>query len=412
MRRYKTVARILLTLSAINFAFAAPVALRGIHEVCVDVVDPSKDGTTTQKTWNLSDERSMNAADSKSASSIPRSLDSDHWSEQGPHNARSPTDSNDVPGPSNPRPFDINAPPPPSPEQTPTDPNDAPGPSHQRPLFDINSSPSPSPEQTLTDPNNSPRPSNQRPSFDINASPPPSPEQMPTDPNNAPRPSNQRPSFDINASPPLSPDQTPTGLNDAPGPSNRPLFDINAPRPLSPGQTPETHPLNLPSTIIDPSSSHPPNPWPGDAPLPAAFPKDSPPTSSWDRTPASSSSMGSYPSSWDRWETAEIDPSSPSISSEPSTVSSINPSTESPPPNAEPEYESYFAKLFKGKIRRRISSSSDATQGKFQGTVDSRVYRVRHCLSSPSPANFQRPESQLSDKVTSLAQQVGILPNF
>src|SRR5258708_6287887 len=322
MRRYKTVAHILLTLSAINFAFAAPVALRGIHEVRVDVVDPSKDGTTTQKTWDLSGERSMNAADSTSASLIPRSSDSDHWSEQGPHNARSPTDSNDAPGPSNPRPL-----------------------------------------------------------------------------------------IDLNASPPLSPDPTP-----------------------------ETHPLDLPSTqsnIIDPaSSSQPPNPGPGGAPLPAAFPEDSPPPSSWDRTPASSSStIGSYPSSWDRWETAEIDPSSPSISSEPSTASSINPSTdrdsypstasssnpsidsqppapashsspstdnqpsaspsssksptESPPPNAEPEHEGHFVEFFKGRIRRRISSSSDATQGKFQGIVDSRVYVIDSSL--PHLPTFNDP---------------------
>src|SRR5258707_2790765 len=104
MRLSKTITRILLTLSAINFAFAAPVTLGRIHEVRVDVTDVSKDGTvTSQKLWDLSGERSMNVADWMSAPLIPRSSDSDHWLE-GPHNARSPGDSDD-PGTSNPQPL-------------------------------------------------------------------------------------------------------------------------------------------------------------------------------------------------------------------------------------------------------------------------------------------------------------------
>jgi hypothetical protein len=42
MHWYETTSRILLILSIVNFALAAPVAVRDIHEVRVDMVGVSK----------------------------------------------------------------------------------------------------------------------------------------------------------------------------------------------------------------------------------------------------------------------------------------------------------------------------------------------------------------------------------
>jgi hypothetical protein len=110
MRRYKILARILLMLSVIDMALAAPVIVQK-HEVRVGMVDTVKDGTATSES-PLRRDRSdkwllANAADRTNAPpSIPRSSDSGHWREQEPrqYNPRPRTDSNDSPEPSNPAP--------------------------------------------------------------------------------------------------------------------------------------------------------------------------------------------------------------------------------------------------------------------------------------------------------------------
>jgi hypothetical protein len=97
MNRHKIIARIiLLILSVINFALAAPL-VREIREVRVDVVDVAEDVTTTsRKYWNPSDKWSTNAADRTNMPSSLGPSDSDYRLEQGlrPHDPRSPMDSN------------------------------------------------------------------------------------------------------------------------------------------------------------------------------------------------------------------------------------------------------------------------------------------------------------------------------
>ena len=64
MGRYMTIARILLFLSIVRFGFAAPVAVREVHEVHVNVVDVAKDGTaTSQKRTEPWDDCLTNAVD-------------------------------------------------------------------------------------------------------------------------------------------------------------------------------------------------------------------------------------------------------------------------------------------------------------------------------------------------------------
>jgi hypothetical protein len=151
MRWYKILARILLMLSVIDFALAAPVVIQE-HEVRVNVVDAAKDGTAPSDKWPT------NAADRTNTPMIPESSNSGHWRQQKPrqHNPRSPMDSNGSPEPSNPAPpIDINAnyvqsssPPPgpgptsPSPtSQAPTDEPDLLNPSSPHGNTDLNPSP-------------------------------------------------------------------------------------------------------------------------------------------------------------------------------------------------------------------------------------------------------------------------------
>jgi hypothetical protein len=97
MRRYKNVARFLLTFPSSTFALAAPVAVRDIHEVRVDVVDVAEDRTAaSQKRQGQSDEWSTNVVGRMNALHGPRSSDSDHWWEQEPglHDPRLSTESN------------------------------------------------------------------------------------------------------------------------------------------------------------------------------------------------------------------------------------------------------------------------------------------------------------------------------
>ncbi len=57
MRRYVIASRILLILFVVNFALAAPVAVRGIHEVRVDMTDVTEGGTgASQKRMDPWDE--------------------------------------------------------------------------------------------------------------------------------------------------------------------------------------------------------------------------------------------------------------------------------------------------------------------------------------------------------------------
>jgi hypothetical protein len=74
MRRYTTFARIFLILSIINFARAAPIVIRGAHEVHLNMVDAAEDGTAaSQKQWDSGprDDWLANAADQTSAPTTP-----------------------------------------------------------------------------------------------------------------------------------------------------------------------------------------------------------------------------------------------------------------------------------------------------------------------------------------------------
>jgi hypothetical protein len=63
MRRYETTSRIFLILSVVNFALAAPVAVRGIYEVGFDMLDVTKGRTgVSQKRMYTWDKGSTNTA--------------------------------------------------------------------------------------------------------------------------------------------------------------------------------------------------------------------------------------------------------------------------------------------------------------------------------------------------------------
>src|SRR6266566_1790361 len=97
MPRYMAFARIFLILSIINFARAAPVVVRRVHEVHLNVVGVAEDGTvTSQKQWNPGprDDWVANAADQTSAPTTPRLPDLDH---SGLHSPMSPTRLNNAP---------------------------------------------------------------------------------------------------------------------------------------------------------------------------------------------------------------------------------------------------------------------------------------------------------------------------
>ena len=96
MQWYNILARILLMLSVIDFALAAPVVVRE-HDSMADngiAVSPLR----PDPSW------SANAVDQINAPPIPRSSDLGDWWEQEPgyHNPRSRTDSIGSPEPSNP----------------------------------------------------------------------------------------------------------------------------------------------------------------------------------------------------------------------------------------------------------------------------------------------------------------------
>lgn len=91
MRWHETTSRILLILCVANFALAAPVAVRDIHEVRLDMTDVAKGGTDasqsqTRKRWDPWTQLSTtNAADRTSTPPSPSdSEDPDHWFAQSP----------------------------------------------------------------------------------------------------------------------------------------------------------------------------------------------------------------------------------------------------------------------------------------------------------------------------------------
>jgi hypothetical protein len=153
MQWYRILAQILPILSVINFALAAPVVVQQ-HEVRASVVDLTNDGTTTSALRrDPSFKWPASVADQTNASPISRSSDSGILRGQEPmqHNLRSPTDSNDLPEPSNPPPpKDLrtdNAPSPSVPPGFPASspmgqaPSDEPNPSSPHGNTDFNTSP-------------------------------------------------------------------------------------------------------------------------------------------------------------------------------------------------------------------------------------------------------------------------------
>ncbi|KAI0277604.1 hypothetical protein BGY98DRAFT_605312 [Russula aff. rugulosa BPL654] len=88
MCRRMAIARLFLFLSIVNFTLAAPVVLRGVHEVHANVVDVAEDGTATSQNWW--DVWLAKAVGQTSVPTTQRLPDLDH---PGLHNTR----SNNVP---------------------------------------------------------------------------------------------------------------------------------------------------------------------------------------------------------------------------------------------------------------------------------------------------------------------------
>ena len=86
--QYITIARIFLFLSIVRFVLAAPVVVREVHGMHVNVVGVAEDGAaTSQKRW---DDWLANVADQTRAPTTPRLPDSDHF---GLHSPRSSTNN-------------------------------------------------------------------------------------------------------------------------------------------------------------------------------------------------------------------------------------------------------------------------------------------------------------------------------
>jgi len=97
MRRDITIARTFLFLYIVKFALSAPVVIREVHEVHVNVVDVAEGGTATpQKRWDsgLWDDHLANAAHQTSGPTIPPFPYLDH---SGLYSSRSSTKSNNAP---------------------------------------------------------------------------------------------------------------------------------------------------------------------------------------------------------------------------------------------------------------------------------------------------------------------------
>ncbi|KAF8494566.1 hypothetical protein F5888DRAFT_1805313 [Russula emetica] len=96
MRRYMTFAQIFLILSIINFARAAPVVVRRVHEVHVNVVDVAEDETArSQRRWDSGprDDWLADAEDQTSAQMTLRLADLDHSGLHSPRSNNEPSSS-------------------------------------------------------------------------------------------------------------------------------------------------------------------------------------------------------------------------------------------------------------------------------------------------------------------------------
>ncbi len=328
MKRQKIIARIvLLILSVINLALAAPVLVRGIREVRVDVVDAAEDVTNaSRKRWNPSDKWRMNAAD---RANTPPSL--------GSRDSDSDTPSHPLP---------VGSPPPPAHNNLPLD-------------IDLN------------------KPNNPLPM----GSPHPAQNNWPSDlylnlvshsPGSDDHDSH---STSMSVSIPSSYDNSVFNFPGSSGSSYSDDSDSNS------GPTDDQPPPAPPS---DPGSSKRPLVYPPLDPGPS-------------KRPYHPSEAG--PSTWAYY----YPPPDPGPSTEsypppdpgPSTVPTedTGPSAPHSPPSPGPlqdESETFLSKLFKGRLKRRVSGSRSVNTGQreLQGsTLDSREY----VSALPLPPTFQLP---------------------
>jgi hypothetical protein len=81
MRWHKTLARILPILSIVNFVLAVPVAVRNTHELRVDAVNATEDGTASasQKRYDPWDDQSSTNAADEPETNAPPSPESSDW---------------------------------------------------------------------------------------------------------------------------------------------------------------------------------------------------------------------------------------------------------------------------------------------------------------------------------------------
>ena len=437
MRWCKIPAGILLMLSVIDIALAAPVPVKE-HQVRVSVVDAAKDGTgTSSLRRDPSDKWLANAADRTNAPPIPipRSSDSGDWREQEPrqHKPRSGTDSIGSPEPSNSasNPASLS-------ESTPL----KQGPSHDD--IDLNFNPQSSsqgfkslsePMSTTTrvtpppdgspqiasspDSNFNPQSKSQpfkslselmsTPTHDI--APPDGSPQIASSPDEFYSSSSWVPTDSHSGS--TSSESWSPQYHDSPPASSLGLSQDHVPS-LSSAPIPDTPPLDgSPQIVSSPDSNF--NPQSKSQPFKSlselmstpthdTVPPDGSPqitsssdesysSSSWAPTDSHSSSTSS--DSWSPQDSASspdqlsTDESHPSTlgptDNDPPPASSSNPgpSTEpNPPPSAKrprPEehgFGSFLSKIAKGKFKRRFSGSGalNAVQGDLQGTFNSGAY--------------------------------------
>jgi hypothetical protein len=374
MRWYKIPAWILLMLSVIDFALAAPVVAQK-HEVRASAEDAAKDGTLP----------------------VPRSSGSGHRREQEPrqHNPGSPIDSNGSPKPSNPASsIDLNAgpavdqsqSPPPGPgsttspsltSQAPTDKPDSLNPSTRRGNTDLNlllyqargpTDNSDDDSHTL----NPASPSGSRPSSRAG---PTTEESDSSSPDRAQGPTyNSDSDLDFYSQPNSLKYKSVSGLMQTPihdtppkggSPQIASLSDESAQISSSPDRIssstswvpPDTHSGSSYSTTEGFYSSLPELLSTAESHLPTTGPTDDHP------------------------------PPPPLSNPEPSTELSPPPSVKRPRPE-DHESGSTLSKILKGKFRvkRRFSGSGalNAAQGNLDGTFDSRTYVTAFSLSLPS----------------------------
>ena len=356
MRRYMTFAQIFLILSIINSSVrAAPVVVRQVHEVHVNVMDLAEDGTTTsQKRLDSGPSDWLaSAADQMSAPTALRSPDLDHTKL---HSPRSSTRLNNAPSSSE--------------LSTGPHPRSPPGNSGSSSQY------SSWPNQL---PANSPRPPS--PEFSW-------PHQLPA---NRPRPPSPEFSW---------PHQLPVKKPRPPSPefSWPSHLPVGNPRPPSPEFSwPDQLPANRP---------RPPSPefsWPNE--LPANRPRppspDYPPPGSSltgphqsaDNHPLSSSEppRPTEPETKDFLSQLDTsrDPPSPAAPETKDLLSQLNQPGSGPSHPAEPESEDLLGHLLKGKLKRRISGSGAADSAQESQAIIDRDPKSYVFASSPSPTDRQ-----------------------